>query len=185
VRLNEPIEDICKRLVKDKALVAECSGFLRAVAEVLQVGNAFAGNANTIRGRFGTQAGTSLPFNYIGMDGDKATAYADKGYFVVGGLTSTEMNFKDTHGHEHKATMGHVVVVVPGGPSQRCVVTLADGTRRDARGGYPYCYQGAHYLPYRFSERTQVDVVFPAVLLPKVVYAWVTAPGRPNSALLS
>jgi hypothetical protein len=178
------IEDICKRLVQDKALVANCNVFLIAAADAIgAAGNVFQGNADTIRGKFGTPETTVAPFHYIGKDPNKATAYANKGYFVVGGLTRAEMTYTGLHGHDHKATMGHVVVVVPGGPSAAGEVTLADGSKRPARGGYPYCYQGAHVPAYRFSARTQVDVVFPAVTLGNVVYAWVTAKDRPNSAL--
>jgi len=69
--------------------------------------------------------------------------------------------------------MGHVVVVVPGGPSEPCHVRLTNGKEQAARGGYPYCYQGAAHEVYRFSERTQVDAVFPSLLLDKVIYAYV------------
>ena len=74
-------------------------------------------------------------------------------------------------------------MALPGGPSAGGEVTLADGSKRPVRGGYPYCFQDAHVLTYRFSERTQVDVVFPTVTLKKVVYAWVSANGLPNNAL--
>jgi len=171
-------------LVKNKALVANCSGYLTAVAETIgAAGNAFQGNADTIRSRFSTAESTIAPFHYIGKDPNKATAYANKGYFVVGGLTSAEMTYKDLQGHEHRASMGHVVVIVPGGPSTGGEVTLADRSKRPARGGYPYCFQGAYVPAYRFSERTQVDVVFPRVTLQNVVYAWVSANGLPNNAL--
>jgi hypothetical protein len=184
MHMPDSIEDVCQRLVQNKALVANCSGYLTAVAEALGApGNAFQGNADTIRSRFNTAQSTSEPFHYIGKDPDKATAYANKGYFVVGGLTRAEMTYKEAGGHEHRASMGHVVVVVPGGPSQAGEVTLADGSKRAARGGYPYCYQGAHVPAYRFSGRTQVDVVFPSVKLRDVIYAWVSAKGLPNNAM--
>jgi hypothetical protein len=41
------------------------------------------------------------------------------------------------------------------------------------RGGYPYCYQGAHVERFRFQEMTQVDAVFPSLLLTKVIYGYI------------
>jgi hypothetical protein len=104
---------------------------------------------------------------------DKATQYATDGQFVIGGLTQTEMTYVGRDQKEHKATMGHVVVVVPGGPSKPSQVKLTDGTLQPVRGGYPYCYQGAAHALYRFTERTQVDAVFPGLLLTKVIYAYI------------
>lgn len=173
------VEDICKLYVKDPKKVANCNEFLQAVAERvggeygLNLREAFAGNANTIRGRFNTEKNTSPPFIYIGPFPDEATQYATDGQFVIGGLTQTEMTYVGRDKKEHKATMGHVVVVVPGGPSKAVPVTLADGTLQPVRGGYPYCYQGAAHALYRFKERTQVDAVFPALLLTRVIYACV------------
>ena len=89
---------------------------------------------------------------------------------MVGGLTQTEMTYIGRDTKEHKAKMGHVAVVVPGGPSKPGSVKLADGTLMPVRGGYPYCHQGAAHEIYRFKERTQVDAVFPALLLGRV--AW-------------
>ena len=184
--MADSIGDICKLLVKDEKLVASCNGFLAAVAakvatayNVDGLAAAFAGNANAIRGRFSNKASTAKPFEYIGQDPDKATAMAEDGHFVVGGLTSTEMTYVGRDKKTHTATMGHLVVVVRGGPSEPCHVKLAkkDSKGRQleqaARGGYPYCYQGAAHEIYRFSERTQVDAVFPSLLLDKVVYAYV------------
>jgi len=184
--MADSVEDICSLLVKDEKLVASCNGFLAAVATKLAtlykvdgLVAAFTGNANAIRGRFSNQISTVKPFVYIGTDPDKATEMATAGHFVVGGLTSTEMTYVGRDKKTHTATMGHVVVVVPGGPSEPCHIKLAkkDSKGRPleqpARGGYPYCYQGAAHEIYRFSERTQVDAVFPSLLLDKVVYAYV------------
>ena len=173
------VEDICKLYVRDPAKVANCNEFLQAIAEKVGAENglnlreAFAGNANTIRGRFNTQTSTGPPFIYIGPFPDKATQYAADGQFVIGGLTQTEMTYVGRDNREHKSTMGHVVVVVPGGPSKQVPVKLADGTLQPVRGGYPYCYQGAAHALYRFKERTQVDAVFPGLLLTRVIYAYI------------
>jgi hypothetical protein len=172
------VEVICKLYVKDSAKIANCNEFLQAVAGKvateygLDLTEAFAGNANLIRGRF-SEKSTKPPFIYIGPFPDKATQYAADGQFVVGGLTQTEMTYIGRDTKEHKATMGHVVVVVPGGPSKPGTVKLTDGTLMPVRGGYPYCYQGAAHEIYRFKERTQVDAVFPALLLGRVIYAYI------------
>ena len=169
-----PVEDICKGYIKDPAKVANCNEFLQAVAAKVgsewgvNLTEAFAGNADSIRTRFGTR-----PFVFIGPYPDKATEFANAGQFVVGGLTHAEMTYIDKNKKPHIATMGHVVVVVPGGPSSSGNVTLTDGTFQPVRGGYPYCYQGAARKAFRFKERTQVDVVFPATLLNKVEYAYI------------
>jgi hypothetical protein len=173
------VEDICKLYVKDVAKVANCNQFLQAVAGKvgteygLGLNAAFVGNANVIRGRFSSEKSTNPPFIYIGPLPDEATQYATDGQFVVGGLTQTEMTYVGKDSKEHKATMGHVVVVVPGGPSKPGTVKLGDGTSQPVRGGYPYCYQGAAHEIYRFKERTQVDAVFPGLLLDKVIYAYI------------
>jgi len=173
------VEDICKLFVKDPVKVSTCNEFLQAVAAKvgtewgLDLKSAFAGNADQIRGSFNSEKDTKTPFIYIGPDPDKATQYAAAGQFVVGGLTKMEMTYTLDDGTLRQATMGHVVVVAPGGPSKPGIVTLANGKTQPARGGYPYCYQGAHYESYRFTDRTQVDVVFPARLLSKVIYAYI------------
>jgi hypothetical protein len=173
------VEDICKVYVKDPTKVANCNEFLQAVAAKvgseygLDLKDAFEGNANKIRGRFNGEKSTNPPFIYIGPFRDKATQYANDGQFVVGGLTQAEMTYIGRDTKEHKATMGHVVVVVPGGPSKSGTITLADGTSQAVRGGHPYCYQGAAHEMYRFKERTQVDAVFPALLLNNVIYAYI------------
>jgi hypothetical protein len=178
--MAESVEDICTRLVKDSKLVASCNGFLAAVANKVEsehkvegVSALFAGTADSVRGRFADEARTVKPLVFIGQDPDKATAMAAAGHFVVGGLTSGEMTYVGRDKVQRTATMGHVVVVVPGGPSKPRVVRLANGKDQPARGGYPYCYQGAAHAIYRFSERTQVDVVFPSLLLDRVIYAYV------------
>jgi hypothetical protein len=173
------VEDICKLYVTDPAKVANCNQFLQAVAAKvgseygLDLKDAFDGNANAIRGHFSTEKGTVPPFIYIGPFKDRATQFANDGQFVVGGLTQGEMIYIGRDKKEHKATMGHVVVVAPGGPSKAGTITLADGSQMAVRGGYPYCYQGAAHEIYRIMDRTQVDAMFPALLLEKVIYAYI------------
>jgi hypothetical protein len=174
------VEEICQQFVKDTKLVASCNEFLQSVAaevgreyNVKDIATAFSGNANAIRSRFSSADGTQKPFIYIGTNPTLATKYADAGQFVVGGLTSTEMTYTGRDKREHKASMGHVVVVAPGGPSKPCHIKLMNGVDQAVRGGYPYCYQGAAHEIYRFTERTQVDAVFPALLLNKVIYAYI------------
>jgi hypothetical protein len=181
--MAQSLESICQQVVKNPKLVANCNEFIMAVAtkvgseyNLKDMATAFAGNANSIRDRFGTAGSTVKPFIYIGKDPYLATRYATEGHFVVGGLTSTEMTYMYYIGkdkHQNTATMGHLVVVVPGGPSRRCEIKLMNGETQSARGGYPYCYQGAHKPQYRFTEKTQVDAVFPRLLLNKVVYAYI------------
>jgi hypothetical protein len=172
------VEDICKLFVKDPTKVANCNEFIQAVAGKvgaewgLDLKSAFTGNADSIRARFNSEP-ASAPFIYIGAHPDQATQLATDGQFVVGGLTKMEMTYMGRDGKQRTATMGHVVVVAPGGPSKPGVVTLTDGTQQAVRGGYPYCYQGAAHEIYRFTDRTQVDAVFPATLLTKVIYAYI------------
>jgi len=168
------VEDVCKLYVKDSTKVANCNQFLQAVASKVgadwgvDLSKAFSGNADTIRGRF-----KEAPFIYIGPFPDKATAFATDGKFVVGGLTHGEMTYIGRDNRRRTATMGHVVVIAPGGPSKGGEIELADGTKQKVRGGYPYCYQGAAHEIYRFDHRTHVDAVFPALLLDRVEYAYI------------
>jgi hypothetical protein len=168
------VEDICKLYIKDPAKVANCNEFVQAVAEKVgkewgvSLTTLFAGNADAIRGRF-----LIAPFIYIGPVPSRATQLANEGYFVLGGLSRTEMSYVGRDKKHHNATMGHVVVVAPGGPSLQGTLILTDGTKQPVRGGYPYCYQGAAHKIYRFPDRTQVDAVFPSVLLNKVEYAYI------------
>jgi hypothetical protein len=164
------IETISAQFVMDDLVVADCNKFVQAVAGKVateyQIGlsEAFAGNADAIRNRF-----SESPFIPIGKDKALATKLANEGQLVLGGLNTHEMKL-----YEPKATMGHVVVIAPGGPSKAISeVKLKNGKTQAARGGYPYCYQGAHLSQYRFKEKTQVDVVFPSRSLEHINYAYV------------
>jgi hypothetical protein len=166
------VVQVCEDSLDHEELLKDCSGFLTAVAKEFGYGDVVRGDANGIRAKFANEVVTKEPFHFIGKNPDLATEYAGKGHLVLGGLTSSEMTYKDKSGREHKASMGHVVIVVPGGPSKPGKVKLADGREQPVRGGYPYCYQGAANRPYRLKERTQVDLVFPSVCLRDVIYAW-------------
>jgi len=125
--------------------------------------------------RFGS-TNAKAPFHYIGPDKTLAMKYADQGYLVLGGLTKSQMNLNKKPS-THPATMGHVVIIAPGGPAPaRKNVKLANGHTQDLRGDYPYCYQGAHYSAYQFTEKTQVSCVFPKDHLDDIVYGYVDVP---------
>jgi hypothetical protein len=171
------VVQVCEDFLDHSALLRDCSGFVSAVAKEFGYADVVRGDANGLRAKFGSEATTKLPLRFIGKNPDLATEYAGKGHLVIGGLTSSEMIYKDRSGKEHKASMGHVVVVAPGGPSKPGKVTLADGREQPVRGGYPYCYQGAANSPYRLKARTQVDLVFPSVCLKDVIYAWLEVKG--------
>lgn len=150
------VEDISALFVKDERIIADCNKFVQAVAgrvateygmKLQEFSIAFAGTADEIRSRF-----DKPPFVSIGTNKERATELANQGELVLGGFGLSEMKK-----YEPKATMGHIVVIAPGGPSKPLAPS---GSFPGARGGYPYCYQGAHNSLYRFKTRTQVDVVF-------------------------
>jgi hypothetical protein len=170
--MTTSVVNVCEAALSHPELLSGCNKFVEYVAQHFGYGDAVKGNADQIRGKFSTEAGTKLPFHYIGKKPDLATKFANDGKLVIGGLTKTEMHYIDGRKIEHVATMGHVVIVCGGGPSVRGEITLADGRKQKTRGGYPYCYQGAAQAPYRLPMRTQVDLVFPSVLLNEVVYAY-------------
>lgn len=177
--MPKSVDEICRALLQDDLLVANAGTFIQAVGRAFGLDHALNGTANTIRGRFSTPAIVTFPFNYIGPDPGLATWHADRGLLVLGGVTSEEMVDIGPSGHPHRASMGHIVVIAPGGPSRPGLVTLNDGSTRTAPGGYPYCYHGTSYYAFRCRERTQVDVVFPRDRLHKLVYCWMTLPPQP------
>lgn len=170
------VTQVCEDSLDHPELLQGCNLFVIAVAKEFGYGDVVVGNADAIRGKFNSESGTALPFIYIGKNPDLATQLANEGHLVIGGLTKSEMKYKDKGGHEHAASMGHVVIVAPGGPSRPGTVKLADGREQATRGGYPYCFQGAAHAPYRIKARTQVDLVFPSALLKEVVYAYLKVP---------
>jgi hypothetical protein len=175
------VEDICKLYIHDASKVANCNEFLQAVAAKvgseygIDLRQAFSGNADSIRARLGGEK----PFISIGRMPALATQLANQGQFVIGGLSHAEMTYVGRDKKEHAATMGHVVVIAPGGPSHATTITLANGKKQPCRGGYPYCYQGAAHEMYRILGRTQVDLVFPALLLGQVCYAYIDILKKP------
>ena len=167
--MSRTVEQVCQDSLDHEALVSGCNEFVLAVVQTFDKDALSSGDkANLIVSR----KMKSPPWIWIGEDPDEATRQANAGHLVLGGLTSKEMTYTDK-GHQHVATMGHVVVVAPGGPSKPGQVTLMNGLKQAMRGGYPYCYQGAFMKAYRFRNRTQVDVVFPGLLLKKRHYAYI------------
>jgi hypothetical protein len=168
------VEQVCQDCLGHDNLVAGCNEFVLAVVATFNPAALSPGDmANGIlTGRL-----KSSPWIWIGEKPDEATRQAASGNLVLGGLTSTEMSFTDKKGKQHVASMGHIVVVTPGGPSLPGEITLTDGTTQPCRGGYPYCYQGAYNKLYRFKDRTQVDAVFPGALLQLVHYAYLNIKG--------
>ena len=169
---SSKVEEACKNCVKSKENVSNCNIFVIKVADALGVGNFFSGlNANMMVAKF-SNPNAKAPFHYIGKNKNLAMQYADRGYFVLGGLTAGQMNV-NKNPTSHQATMGHVVIVAPGGPAPATKVKLANGVMQPARGGYPYCYQGAHDSAYQFTDKTQVSCVFPKDHLDDIVYGYV------------
>lgn len=167
--MAKSVEQVCKDSLERESLLAGCNEFVLAVVAAFDAKALAPGDkANVIV----SKKLKSSPWIWIGEKPAEATRQAAQGNLVLGGLTSSEMTFVDKGGKQHTATMGHIVVVAPGGPSLPGEVTLTDGTTQPCRGGYPYCYQGAYNKLYRFKQRTQVDAVFPGNLLHRVHYAY-------------
>jgi hypothetical protein len=172
------IEQACEDAVDHENLLASCNGFVYAVVNEFAPGAIEPGaDADKIVSSKLLKSGGR--WIAIGQNSNDATARAEEGDLVLGGLTSQEMTYTDGKKREHKATMGHVVVVVAGGPSKPITIMLMDGkTPQACRGGYPYCYQGAAHSLWRFKGKTQVDAVFPGQLLSKVHYAYIKLAAR-------
>lgn len=163
------VDEISAQLVNDERIIADCNKFVQAVAgkvateygiKYADFSKLFMGTANDIRLRF-----DRAPFISIGTDRARATKLANEGQLVFGGLSLHEMQL-----YEPKASMGHIVVIAPGGPSKPIPKSPKF---HGAHGGYPYCYQGAHDPRYRFKNKTQVDAVFPRSSLPHIQYAYI------------
>jgi hypothetical protein len=161
------VEATCSDIIKKPGMSSGCNTFVQAVAKVYGKDDLFVGNADSIRTKLNV-----APFKPIGKNPNLATSCAMQGELVIGALSKAEATWKDSAGHQHSAVMGHVVVVVPGGPSRALTIRLQNGTAQPCRGGYPYCYQGAANPAYRFLARTQVDAVFPSHVLNDVYYAY-------------
>jgi len=116
------------------------------------------------------------PYKFLGKNPDGATKFAADGYFVIGGIESSEMaNDPDS---------GHVFVVVPGGPSSAGITTPWKDSKDKAilsRGGAPYCYNGSSNPKIPTDVRTQVDIIFSRADERSVVYGAVADPRRAGS----
>jgi len=162
------VEQACQDFLSHEKYRSGCNLFVIAVVQEFVSGAVHAAdNADAIIKKM-----HGAPFVWIGTNPDEATKQAAAGNVVLGGLTKAQMTYTTKSGQHRVATMGHVVVVVEGGPSRPGEVTLASKVKQAVRGGYPYCYQGAAASAYRFEDRTQVDAVFPGPLLDKVIYAY-------------
>lgn len=176
--MAKSVVQVCQACLNSPELLKGCNLFVIAVAKEFGYGDIIRGNADAIRSLYLSAVTTKPPLIYLGKEPALATQMANEGHLVIGALNRNEMTYKDKSGILRVASMGHVVIIAPGGPSKPRVVTLLDGRQQPTRGGYPFCYQGAAYAPYRLKERTQVDLVFPAVLLKEVVYAYLKVPKK-------
>jgi len=171
--MRRTIEQACEDALDHENLLASCNGFVYAIVNEFASGAIEPGaNADSIVSNKLLKGGGQ--WVSIGQDPDGATAKAAEGNLVLGGLTKAELTYTDSKKRRHEATMGHVVVVVAGGPSKPMdIMLMYVNTPQSCRGGYPYCYQGAANKQWRFKEKTQVDAVFPGLLLNKVHYAYI------------
>jgi hypothetical protein len=167
--MAQSISQVCEECLNNAELLKGCNLFVQSVCSTFGYGYLFSkdDNADAIIAKF-----SQKPFHWIGKDPDKATDCANTGSLVLGGLTKAGMTYKNKLGVKIDASMGHVVVVAPGGPSIAGKLKLANGQTQDMRGGYPYCYGGAAIPKYRIKSKLQVDAVFPSVVLQDVIYAY-------------
>jgi hypothetical protein len=166
---SRSVSQVCEDCLDHEELLKGCNLFVQSVCGNFGYGDLFSkgDNADAMIAKF-----SKTPFQWIGKDPDKATACANAGSLVLGGLTKAGMSYDNKLGVKIEASMGHVVVIAPGGPSNAGKLKLANGQMQDMRGGYPYCYGGAAIPKYRIKSRLQVDAVFPSVVLRDVVYAY-------------
>jgi len=167
------ITQICEDYLDHPELLKGCNLFVQAVCAELGYGPVFAkgDNADAMIEKF-----SKKPFQLIGTDKDKATALANGGQLVLAGLSKAGMTYTNKQGVSIQASMGHVVVVVPGGPSLPTTIKLADGSQQSCRGGYPLCYGGAAVPKYRIKARLSIDSVFHWKVLKDVIYAYLAVP---------
>jgi hypothetical protein len=169
---DRTITQICEDCLTHDELLKGCNLFVQAVCAAKDYGDVFSkgDDADAMVGAL-----KKPPFQPIATKGE-ATERANGGMLVIGGLTRQEMSYVKKDGTEVKATMGHVVVVAPGGPSTPAKIKLNDGKFYSFAGGYPYCYGGAARVLYRLAFRLSVDVVFPTPVRDHVHYAYLQVP---------
>lgn len=168
----ESIEEICKKKLTIDRNYRACNFFVQSVASYIGLTSSLlGGRADDIVARMRSQR---EPLIFLGANPDTATAYAEDGFLVIGGLESSAM--------ARASNSGHVFIVVPGGPSQ---------SGRDtpwgypSRGGQPYCYHGSTSTSLQTRERLQVDFIFSRADESNVVYAAVKDPRRLSQTVAS
>jgi hypothetical protein len=169
---DRTVEQVCRDSISHPELLAGCNLFVQAVCAAFEYGDLFSkgDNADAMIGKF-----ASAPFHNLGTDKDSATQKANEGKLVLAGLTLAKM-IAGNPTAKKKPTMGHIVVVAPGGPCKQANYTLTDGTTQAAAGGYPYCYGGAAQALYRVKEKATISLVMPKASRDQTVYAWLDIP---------
>lgn len=174
VASRRTITQVCEDLLDHPEVLKGCNLFVQQVCTEFGHGSLFSksDNADAMIAKFG-----QTPFTDLGTDKDKATQYADQGYLVLGGLTLASMLAALPEESQRRPTMGHVVVIAPGGPCKAAVYKLADGTTQPAAAGYPYCYGGAAIPKYRIKEKVTISLVMPKLSRDKTQYAYLNVKG--------
>jgi hypothetical protein len=169
------VEQVCEDQLDHPELLKGCNLFVQQVCAEFGYGELYTkgDNADRMIGRF-----RSKPFVYLGTDEDKATKFADDGYLVLGGLTLAQMLSGLPKDATQKPTMGHIVVIAPGGPCEQKEYTLADGKKQPAAAGYPYCYGGAAIARYRIKEKATISLVMPKMSRDETQYAYLEIPKK-------
>jgi hypothetical protein len=174
---NRTVTQVCEDSLDHPALLKGCNLFVQSVCAEFGYGDIFTkgDNADAMIKKF-----DSPPFHYIGKDPDKATKVANEGHLVLGGLSLAAMLLVPLKNKPNakKPTMGHVVVVAPGGPCKQENYILTTGAEQPAAAGYPYCYGGAAREEYRLKQRVSVSLVFPRASRDNVIYAYLEIPKK-------
>ncbi len=167
------ITQICTDTLDHPELLAGCNLFVQSVLGSLGYGDLFTkgDDADAMVAAF-----AKAPFHLIGKNPGEAMKRAGEGKLVVAGMTKAAMSYVTKQGDKVQASMGHVVIVLPGGPSKPGSVTLANGVVQPNRGGYPLSCGGAAMARYRIKSVLSIDVVFPSKVLNDVVYAYLDLP---------
>ncbi len=169
---SRTVEQVCQDYLEHPELLKGCNLFVQAVCANFEYDKLFnkGDNADAMIAKF-----RAAPFHDLGTDKKAAADKAAEGQLVLGGLTLA--NMKAGSDPKKKApTMGHVVVIAPGGLCPPSTFTRADGVDQDAAGGYPYCYGGAAMEIYRVKEKVTISFVMPKTSRDKTQYAWLDVP---------
>ena len=166
------VEQVCKDYLGHPELLKGCNLFVQAVCGAFGYGTLFSkgDNADAMIAKL-----NSPPFHNLKTDKKAAADQADKGMLVLGGLTLADMKAATPSGHR-QPTMGHIVVIAPGGLCRPTTFKLANGDPWEAAGGYPYCYGGAAQAVYRIAAKLTISCVMPRASRDKTQYAWLDIP---------